>query len=87
MNFDHSPRLLLEVLAYPYPGRSTNCQFSLIRKWLINWVLPGVCEVFASPFRCTSMLISEDLPTFERPIKAYSGNSGAGNLSVLVLLH
>ena len=36
-------------------------------------VLPGVFEVRAKPLRCKSELMSEDLPTFERPRKAISG--------------
>jgi len=53
---------------------------------LISCVLPGVCEVFASPFLDTSILISDDLPTFERPIKAYSAFTGGGSLEIWVLL-
>ena len=30
-------------------------------------------------FRSVSMLISDDLPTFERPMKAYSGRSPFGH--------
>ena len=37
-------------------------------------VLPGFDEVIAKPFLLQSMLIRDDLPTFERPINAYSGN-------------
>ena len=33
----------------------------------------GLPEIFAKSFRSINMLINEDLPTFERPIKAYSG--------------
>jgi hypothetical protein len=32
------------------------------------------------------MLISDDLPTLDRPIKAYSGFVGGGNLEICVLL-
>jgi len=31
-------------------------------------------------------LINEDLPTLERPIKAYSGLVGVGSLEICVLL-
>ena len=30
---------------HPYPGRSTRCHESLMRKWLINWVLPAGMDV------------------------------------------
>ena len=39
---------------------------------------PGVFEVRASPFLPTSALISDDLPTFERPAKAISGGPSGG---------
>src|SRR5690606_19097714 len=43
---------------------------------------PGVLDVRASPFLPTSALISDDLPTLERPAKAISaGPSGGRNLS------
>src|SRR5690606_12038538 len=61
-------------------------QSLLIMKWFISWVLPGFCEVFAKPFLLVNALMREDFPTFERPIKAYSGKFGAGNLSTSVLL-
>jgi len=32
------------------------------------------------------MFISEDFPTFERPMNAYSGIFGGGNADTLVLL-
>jgi arsenite-transporting ATPase len=43
--------------------------------------LPGVTEVLASFFELVSILISDDLPTLERPIKANSGLSGGGHFS------
>lgn len=48
-------------------------------------VLPGVLEVFARFFRSVSMLISEDLPTLLRPMKAYSGKEVCGHISALGL--
>jgi hypothetical protein len=33
-----------------------------------------------------SILISDDLPTFERPIKAYSAFTGGGSFEIWVLL-
>ena len=39
---------------------------------------PGVFDVRASPLRPTSALISDDLPTFERPAKAISGGPSGG---------
>ena len=62
------------TLAYPYPGRSTNVIISLIKKKLINCVRPGVALVRARRLRFTKVLIREDLPTLERPMKAISGN-------------
>ena len=44
-------------------------------------VRPGVCEVRARPLRPVSALISEDLPTFERPAKAISGAPTGGRPS------
>jgi hypothetical protein len=32
------------------------------------------------------MLMSDDLPTFDRPMKAYSGFTGGGNFDIWVLL-
>lgn len=61
-------------------------QFLLMRKWLISMVFPGVAEVMARPFRPVSMLMRLDLPTFERPMKAYSGRLPAGHLRTSVLL-
>jgi len=52
----------------------------------MSCVLPGVCDVLAKPFLATSILMSDDLPTFDRPIKAYSGFTGGGNLEICVLL-
>lgn len=49
-------------------------------KWFISMVLPGVDDVFAKSLRPKSMLISEDLPTLERPINAYSCLSSVGHL-------
>src|SRR5690606_12344227 len=75
-----------DVWASPCPGTSTRSQSLVIMKWFISWVLPGFCEVFAKPFLLVNALMREDFPTFERPIKAYSGKFGAGNLSTSVLL-
>jgi len=53
---------------------------------LIICVLPGVLDVLASFDWLVSIFISDDLPTFDRPIKAYSGLSGLGHLSTSGLL-
>jgi hypothetical protein len=66
------------TLAYPYPGRSTKQKALFIKKKLISWVRPGVELVFTRRFRFKSVLISEDLPTLERPEKAISGKSAVG---------
>ena len=44
-------------------------------------VRPGVREVRARPERPVSALMSEDLPTFERPAKAISGAPTGGRPS------
>ena len=43
-------------------------------------VLPGVDDVFASFLLRASILIRLDLPTFERPINAYSGFVSLGHI-------
>jgi hypothetical protein len=53
---------------------------------LINCVFPGVPETLASALVPAIMLISEDFPTLDRPINAYSGKFGFGHVSKLVLL-
>jgi len=52
----------------------------------MSWVFPGFPEVLASCFRSVSMLIKEDFPTFELPIKANSGNDDLGQSDTLALL-
>ena len=52
----------------------------------MSMVFPGVEEVIASPLRPVNILMRLDFPTFERPIKAYSGNVPAGHFSTSVLL-
>ncbi len=49
-------------------------------------VLPGVADAMANPLRPVSILINEDLPTLERPMKAYSWRISCGHLSALELL-
>jgi hypothetical protein len=51
----------------------------LIVKKLISRVFPGVSEIFAKPFLPVSMLIREDLPTLDRPMKANSGRADGGH--------
>src|SRR6478735_12578933 len=50
-------------------------------KKLSSWVRPGVTEARAIAFLPVTALISELLPTFERPAKATSGNSASGRKS------
>lgn len=51
-------------------------------KKLISLVLPGVEETTAMFFFCPeSMLISDDLPTFDLPTNANSGSDGGGQLA------
>jgi hypothetical protein len=49
-------------------------------------VFPGVDEAMANPLCAVSILMRLDLPTFDRPMKAYSGNTPAGHFFTLVLL-
>jgi hypothetical protein len=51
----------------------------------MSWVLPGVPEVLARPFLEVNMLINDDLPTFDLPIKANSGLPSSGHLLTSVL--
>ena len=55
-------------------------------KWLMSMVLPGVDDVLARSLRPVSMLMSDDLPTLERPMNAYSWRVPAGHLPTSVLL-
>ena len=55
-------------------------------KWLMSCVLPGVAEVFAKDFLLHNMLIRLDFPTFDLPMKAYSGFLGGGQRSIVGLL-
>ena len=48
-------------------------------------VLPGVDDVIASLLCPVIILISDDFPTFERPINAYSGSLVLGHISALGL--
>ena len=41
-------------------------------------VRPGVLDVLANPFRCSSELISDDFPTLDLPRNAISGKSPTG---------
>ena len=45
----------------------------------MSCVLPGVDEILAILLRVVTKLISDDLPTFDRPIKANSVLSGDGH--------
>ena len=66
------------TLAYPNPGRSTNEIVLFIIKKLISWVRPGVELVLTRCLRLTRVLISDDLPSLERPVKAISGKAAEG---------
>jgi hypothetical protein len=57
-----------------------------MRKWFTSLVLPGLLDVMASFLFLQSMLISDDLPTFDLPMKANSGNFCFGFSEILVLL-
>ena len=83
VNSAHCFRAFSGAFANPYPGRSVRYHVPspvTISKWLIVCVLPGFFDVFATSFfvRPVSMLISEDLPTLERPMTAISGYLGGG---------
>src|SRR5687768_15214797 len=50
-------------------------------KKLISLVNPGVGETRANPCLPASMFSKEDLPTFDRPMKANSGSDSSGHES------
>ena len=52
-------------------------------KWFIRRVFPGVADVLANPLWRHSMFIKLDFPTFERPMKAYSGLVSLGHIFTL----
>lgn len=52
----------------------------------MSFVLPGVDDVFASLFLPVSILIRDDFPTLDLPVKAYSGLSDPGPSWYLELL-
>ena len=53
--------------------------FSLTSKKFIVCVFPGVEEVRAISVLAKSMLIRDDLPTFDLPMNAYSGSAEVGH--------
>jgi hypothetical protein len=53
---------------------------------LTSLVLPGLLEVIASFLLRQSIFMREDLPTFDLPMKANSGNFCFGFSDILVLL-
>ena len=50
-------------------------------------VFPGVAEVLANFLLLVSILIKLDLPTLERPIKAYSGFVSLGHILTIGALN
>ena len=50
-------------------------------------VLPGVPDTLASPCRPVSMLMSDDLPTLLRPMKAMSFSASLGTCEIRSELH
>src|SRR5689334_9361899 len=89
MKPDHWAEISFGTREYPYPGRSakttSGCGFPAHRtsKKLIARVRPGV-ELVLAIFVPSRELMRLDLPTFERPRNATSGNAGAGKWSTLV---
>jgi hypothetical protein len=57
-----------------------------MRKWFTRRVLPGLLDVIASFLLLHNMLMSDDLPTLDLPMKANSGNFCFGFSEILVLL-
>ena len=57
-----------------------------MRKWFTSFVFPGLLEVIASFLLLHSMLIRDDFPTLDLPMKANSGNFCFGFSDILVLL-
>lgn len=52
----------------------------------MSCVFPGLDEVFAKCLVLQSVLIKDDFPTLDRPIKAYSGKLTLGHFATFVLL-
>ncbi len=52
----------------------------------VIWSVPGVFEVSARDALPVSMLISDDLPTLDRPMTANSGSVGLGQEDSFVAL-
>src|SRR5262249_45651274 len=92
MSGAHCARTDFDIFAYPYPGRSARMNLDMTASSVVTEnrftarVFPGVLLTLASPFRCSSELIREDLPTFERPTTANSGKSPRGNCSAATQL-
>ena len=57
-----------------------------MRKWFTRRVFPGLLDVIASFLLLQSMLIRDDLPTFDLPMNANSGNFCLGFSEIRVLL-
>ena len=55
----------------------------LMMKWLMSNVLPGFADVLASPLWLQSMFIRLDLPTFDRPMNAYSFFVSLGHFDIV----
>ena len=52
----------------------------------MSFVFPGVPDIFANFFFWQIELIKEDFPTFDLPIKAYSGINSLGQFLTVGLL-
>src|SRR5579871_5852804 len=61
---------------------SRRSDFPGTSKKISSCVRPGVCEVRARLLRPVSALMSEDLPTLERPAKATSAPAIGGSVSI-----
>src|ERR1700679_2662216 len=80
-------RSFLAPAAKPYPGKSTSRQVRFIVNMLMSLVKPGVGETRARPASPARKFSNEDLPTFERPMKANSGRDSSGHESKSGALH
>ncbi len=58
-----------------------------MRKWFMRRVLPGVDDTLAKALWPVSMLMSDDLPTLLRPMKAMSRRSSLGTCEIFSELH
>lgn len=85
---------LLELLSLGFAacgisvaGEIDDIEFAVVYAEMVyQESLAGFCDVFARPRDLVSMFISEDFPTFDLPINAYSGTLESGHCETFALL-